>query len=79
VRFANGGQLEAVHVTDNGGKLSVELRGATTVRNSSRSSQQDAIAASKGKPRQVIRTIRDRNEILKIAKSSASRNGYQIR
>jgi hypothetical protein len=75
----NGVQLEDVHVVDSNGKLSVDLRTNVAVRSYSRSSQQDTIAASNGKPRQVIRTITDRTEIAKITKSSASRNGYLIR
>jgi hypothetical protein len=61
VRFENGGKLEAVQVIDTAGKLTVELRGTTSFRSSSRTSEQDRIAASRthalanGKSRQVIR------------------------
>jgi len=75
----NGANLEDVQVTDDAGKLSVNLRTGVTVRSYSRSSQQDWIAASNGKPRQVLKTIRDRAEIQKITQAAASRNGLQIR
>jgi Fe-S cluster biogenesis protein NfuA len=73
VRFANGGQLESVHVTDTDGKLSVELRGGVTTRNYS------TTYTHNGRRVPVLKTISDRAEIQKITKSSASRNGYQIR
>jgi hypothetical protein len=79
IRMPNGDNLHDVLVTDTGGRLSVQLQGANAVRSYSRSSQQDTIAASNGRRRQVIRTITDRDEIQRITQSSASRQGYQVR
>jgi hypothetical protein len=75
----NGANLEDVQVTDDSGKLGVNLRTNVTVRNYSRTSAQDWIAASDGRRRQVLKTITDRAEIQKITKASASRQGHQIR